>query len=91
MKGHHPPLLVTVMLVGGMVHGQTPSESSGAPSASAVDHAAVFKEMDKNGDDRISRVEAAADGIQGDAFAKLDTNKDGWLSREEYAKRLLPK
>lgn len=90
MKGHIP-VLATVMLVGGMVHGQTPSQSSGAPSASAVDHAAVFKEMDKNGDDRISRVEAAADGIRDDEFAKLDANKDGWLSRDEYTKRLLPR
>lgn len=87
----YPPLLVTVMLMGGMVYGQAPSQSSGAPSASAVDHAAVFKEMDKNGDDRISRAEAAADGILNDAFAKLDANKDGWLSKEEYAKRLWPK
>lgn len=90
MKGHIP-VLVTVMLVSGMVHGQTPSQSSGAPSASAVDHAAVFKEMDKNGDGRISRVEAAADSIRDDEFAKLDANKDGWLSRDEYTKRLLPR
>lgn len=84
-------ILVAGMLLGAGVHAQAPSQSSGSPSASAVDHAAVFKEMDKNGDDRISRAEAAADGLMGDAFAKLDGNKDGWLSKDEYAKRLLPK
>ncbi len=84
-------VLVLAILMGGAVHAQAPSQASGSPSASAVDHAAVFKEMDKNGDDKISRAEAAADGVMGDAFAKLDTNKDGWLSKDEYTKRLSPR
>lgn len=44
-----------------------------------------FESMDKNGDGKISLNEASTDDALFVAFKKLDTNKDGELTREEYA------
>lgn len=46
----------------------------------------AFDALDKNGDGRISVAEAADDDRLFVAFKALDTDKDGELTREEYAK-----
>lgn len=45
-----------------------------------------FESLDKNGDGKISLNEASSDDALFVAFKGLDTNKDGELTREEFAK-----
>jgi Ca2+-binding EF-hand superfamily protein len=45
-----------------------------------------FESLDKNGDGKISLNEASTDDALFTAFKQLDTNKDGELTREEFAK-----
>lgn len=56
---------------------------AGLPSAFAGDAGAKLKEMDADGDGRVTRAEYAA-GAQM-KFAKLDTNGDGVVSPEEVS------
>lgn len=45
-----------------------------------------FESLDKNGDGKISLSEASNDDALFVAFKGLDTDKDGELTREEFAK-----
>lgn len=45
-----------------------------------------FESLDKNGDGKISLNEASSDDALFVAFKSLDTDKDGELTREEFAK-----
>jgi hypothetical protein len=45
---------------------------------------ARFKEIDANGDDKLSREEVASLGYLSENFDRLDKSKDGFLSWEEY-------
>ncbi len=45
-----------------------------------------FESLDKNGDGKISLNEASTDDALFVAFKGLDANKDGELTREEFAK-----
>lgn len=45
-----------------------------------------FDSLDKNGDGKVSLNEASTDDALFVAFKSLDTNKDGELTREEFAK-----
>ncbi len=48
--------------------------------------AATFDSLDKNGDGKISLTEASNDDALFVAFKSLDGDKDGELTREEFAK-----
>jgi Ca2+-binding EF-hand superfamily protein len=45
-----------------------------------------FESLDKNGDGKISLNEASTNDALFVAFKQLDTDKDGELTREEFAK-----
>lgn len=47
----------------------------------------AFEQLDKNADRQISRTEAGVDRTLSNRFAVLDTDGDGFLSREEFGAR----
>ena len=52
------------------------------PPASAD---AMFKSLDRDADQRLSKSEAAKDKALMEQFAALDTDSDGYLTAREYA------
>lgn len=46
--------------------------------------AATFTTLDRNADNQLSKTEAGTDRKLSDAFAYVDTNGDGFISRDEY-------
>jgi hypothetical protein len=54
---------------------------------SAAEVEQVFAALDRNGDDQISKGEAAADDSLISRFASVDSSGDGYLSRDEYHSR----
>ena len=48
---------------------------------------AMFKSLDKDGDQRLSKSEVAQDKTLIQDFAALDTDSDGYLTTREYASR----
>jgi len=46
---------------------------------------AMFKALDKDGDQRLSKSEVAKDKTLMEHFAALDTDGDGYLTTREYA------
>jgi len=57
-----------------------------ATAALAADAKPSFESVDKNGDGKVSLAEASNDDALFVAFKSLDANKDGELTREEFAK-----
>ena len=55
-------------------------------SSSAAFAAVDFNSFDANGDGVISKTEAQANAQLARLFAKLDTDKNGELSQEEFSK-----
>ena len=51
------------------------------PTASAEE---MFKSLDKDSDQRLSKAEAAADKSLAKTFAYLDADGDGYLTMREY-------
>ena len=57
-----------------------------ATATLAADAKPTFESVDKNGDGKVSLAEASNDDALFVAFKSLDANKDGELTREEFAK-----
>ncbi len=66
-------------LATGVFAQPTTAEANASPSASPTQR----QKMDKDGDGRISRAEAANRPKMAQYFDQIDTNKDGYLSRDE--------
>ncbi|MGH8174756.1 MAG: hypothetical protein ACREV5_00670 [Steroidobacter sp.] len=57
-----------------------------AASATAADQKVSFESLDKDSNGKVSLNEAAADDPLFVAFKNLDGDKDGELTKEEFAK-----
>jgi Ca2+-binding EF-hand superfamily protein len=57
-----------------------------ATGAVAAEQRPTFESLDKNGDGKVSVQEASAHDGLFVAFKKLDGDKDGELTREEFAR-----
>ena len=55
------------------------------PASSAEE---IFKSLDKDSDQRLSKSEAASDKSLARTFAYLDANGDGYLTMREYTAHL---
>lgn len=60
------------------------------PIRSTADVEVVFKELDRNKDRKISRSEATVKGSVSKRFDGIDSDADGFLSRQEFAARPSP-
>ncbi|HKU16345.1 MAG TPA: EF-hand domain-containing protein [Steroidobacteraceae bacterium] len=50
--------------------------------------AAQFESLDRNGDQRLSKSEASSDEQVADKFAALDSDSDGYVTKDEYTARM---
>ena len=83
--------LVTVLAVApALALAQAPAPSGGAPATTKPapgkgKRAERFKAADKDGDGALSKAEADAAGLKGVSknFDRIDTNKDGKVTRDE--------
>ena len=57
------------------------------PVRSTADVEVVFKSLDRNSDRKISRSEASVKGSVSKRFDGIDSDGDGYLSRQEFAAR----
>lgn len=57
------------------------------PVRSTQDVQVVFKSLDRNRDEKISRSEASVKGSVSKRFDGIDADGDGYLSRREFAAR----
>jgi hypothetical protein len=57
------------------------------PVRSSKDVQVVFNSLDRNRDSKISRTEASVKGSVSKRFDGIDSDGDGYLSRQEFAAR----
>ena len=57
------------------------------PVRSTKDVEIVFQSLDRNRDDKISRSEASVKGSVSKRFDGIDSDGDGYLSKQEFAAR----
>lgn len=79
------PILIALTLIATPLAG-----AAGAPPDAGSDHpmkddASLIQRLDKDGDGRVSRKEATDAAIEraGSRFDQLDTNKDGFITKDE--------
>ncbi|WP_368564369.1 hypothetical protein [Pseudoxanthomonas sp. UTMC 1351] len=83
-------IILCAVLAAPMASGQTmteavPPESMSPARDSTAPAPTRFEELDANGDNAISKDEAAVDPALAQAFDTLDKDADGKLSPAEYA------
>jgi Ca2+-binding EF-hand superfamily protein len=82
-------LLVAAMALGAAsaVHAQSTAPAmQGTPKTSAKEMDAAFVRADVNKDGKLDKKEAEMMPAIAERFEQLDTNADGFISREEFAK-----
>ncbi|HEY0686276.1 MAG TPA: hypothetical protein VGD45_28305 [Steroidobacter sp.] len=55
---------------------------------SMADEEAVFKSLDRDTDQRLSKTEASGDEMLSDHFSMIDADGDGYLTKREYTAHL---
>jgi Ca2+-binding EF-hand superfamily protein len=73
-----------------LVAAQAPRAAPAAedlPVRSTKDVQVIFKSLDRNRDAKISRSEASVKGSVSKRFDGIDSDGDGYLSRQEFAAR----
>ena len=78
-------LFIATSLLVAAVARSAPAEE--LPVRSTGDVEVVFKSLDRNNDRKISRSEAAVKGSVSKRFDGIDSDGDGYLSKQEFAAR----
>lgn len=76
----------TVMLVVALAPRAAPTAED-LPVRSTSDVQVIFKSLDRNRDAKISRSEASVKGSVSKRFDGIDSDGDGYLSKQEFAAR----
>jgi Ca2+-binding EF-hand superfamily protein len=82
--------IVTICATFMLVAAQAPRAAPAAedlPVRSTKDVQVIFKSLDRNRDAKISRSEASVKGSVSKRFDGIDSDGDGYLSRQEFAAR----
>ena len=80
--------LLQVFLLSTLSVAAAQAAEQSQPTSSAEE---TFKSLDKDGDQRLSKSEAASDKSLARTFAYLDANGDGYLTMREYTAHLKQK
>jgi Ca2+-binding EF-hand superfamily protein len=73
--------LLEAILISTIAVAAAQAAESDQPASSAEE---MFKSLDRDGDQRLSKSEAAKDRSLSRTFAYLDSNGDGYLTVREY-------
>ena len=76
----------TLMLVAALAPRAAPTAED-LPVRSTKDVQVIFESLDRNRDAKISRSEASVKGSVSKRFDGIDSNGDGYLSKQEFAAR----
>ena len=68
-----------------------PPLPSPPPADPIIRPQATFEALDRNQDERVSKVEAAADDGLSAQFAALDADADGYINKSEYMRVRQPR
>jgi hypothetical protein len=75
---------VAAALLSSVAMAQVQPPTSGLDPAEAPIAQATFESLDRNKDQRVSKVEAAADDGLSAQFAAVDADADGYINKGEY-------
>ncbi len=78
------PGLGATVLVASVAFAAEPPTDTGDTHLAAAD-SAVFTKLDTDGDGRVSAIEAAGDSRVAAGFTRADADRDGYLTRAEFA------
>jgi Ca2+-binding EF-hand superfamily protein len=70
---------------GAVAQSPPPSDPSTQPAQEPQKQGATFESLDKDGDGRISKAEAAANANVSQQFSKYDQNGDGFIEKSEVS------
>jgi hypothetical protein len=92
MEGIHMKTIVrntyaTCLLLAASLAPCAAQTSQDMPVRSTEDVRVVFNSLDRNRDSKISRTEASMKGSVSKRFDGIDSDGDGYLSKQEFAAR----
>ena len=79
-------LLTAAAALGAVLLANAAVADDGVQTATTA-NVAAFEALDRNGDQQISRTEAAGEKALSDSFATVDANGDGYVNQAEYIAR----
>jgi Ca2+-binding EF-hand superfamily protein len=79
-------ICATLLLVAATAPNAAPAADE-LPVRSTKDVQVIFKSLDRNSDAKISRTEASVKGSVSKRFDGIDSDGDGYLSKQEFAAR----
>jgi hypothetical protein len=79
-----PIVVVFAAAIAGLLFGSVSTGAEPRPDQKSRSVEAIFKSLDRDLDQSISKVEAKADSSLSAAFSSADVNLDGYITKPEY-------